>query len=543
MLHTKADYIDCLKKIISPLKDYYTPGKAGLKCGHTGAYYGETGAMLEGFSRVLWGLAPLWGGGYDCEGFNEIYIQGIINGTDPKHSEYWGEITDKDQKMVETAAIGLALILAPEKIWEPLNDKQKENLYNWLWQMNSAICGENNWKFFAVLVNLGLKNIGVSYSEETIKANLASIDSFYISNGWYHDGCRDQADYYIPFAIHFYGLIYAKVMENDDPETSRKFKERAMIFAKDFIYWFAEDGSALAFGRSLTYRFAQCCFWCACVFAGIEPFPMGVMKGIISRNLEWWLSHPIMDGGNVLSIGYAYPNLIMSEQYNSYGSPYWALKTFLILALDDEHEFFKAEALPLPKLESLRVIPEAYMTIQRHNGYVVALTAGQWTTWEPAHCECKYSKFAYSSKYAFNVPRCYFNIGQASPDSMLAFEIDGSIYVRRKCLEYEIRKDGTVYSKWSPLKGIEVESEIIPKEGGHIRKHTVLCEEECIAYDCAFATPAIGDGNISGNGEKMSIKCNPNTNLINPRTSMQAVKYLFPKGKTTVETVVDYPIG
>jgi len=542
VLHTKEDYINCLESIISPLKNFYTSGFAGLKCGSTGASYGETAALLEGFSRVLWGLAPLWGGGHDCEGFSAIYLQGIINGTDPAHSEYWGEYGDSDQRMVETAAIGLALILAPEKIWNPLTDVQKKNLCSWLWQMNHRTCGENNWKFFAILVNLGLKNVGASYSKETIKANLESINSYYVSNGWYHDGRRDQADYYIAFAIHFYSLIYAKVMERDDPETSRLFKERSMVFAKDFIYWFAEDGSALAFGRSLTYRFAQCCFWSACVFAGIEPFPMGVMKGIIARNLEWWLSHPIMDGGNVLTIGYAYPNLLMSEQYNCFGSPYWALKSFLILALDDNHEFFQTEALPLPKLETLKVIPEAYMTIQRHNGYPVALTAGQWAVWGPAHCECKYSKFAYSSKYAFNVPRSYFNLEQASPDSMLAFEVNGMIYVRRKCLDYNIREDGTVYSKWSPSKGIEVETEIVPKDGGHIRKHIVVCEEETIAYDCAFSTPGQDEGSIYGNGEKMFIKCIPNTNLIHPNTNMQAVKYVFPKGKTIVETVVDYPM-
>lgn len=543
MLHTKADYIDCLKKIVSPLKVYYTPGYAGLKCGHTGAYYDETGAMLEGFSRVLWGLAPLWGGGHDCEGFDEIYLKGITNGTDPSHSEYWGEIGDFDQKMVETAAIGLTLILAPEKIWEPLTDNQKENLHNWLLQMNKAKCGDNNWKFFALLVNLGLKNIGVSYSKETIENSLSSIDSYYISNGWYHDGRRDQADYYIAFAIHFYGLIYAKVMENEDPETSEKFKERAMKFAQDFIYWFAEDGSALAFGRSLTYRFAQCCFWSACVFAGIEPFPMGIMKGIISRNLEWWLSQPIMDNGNVLSIGYAYQNLIMSEQYNSYGSPYWALKTFLILALEDDHEFFKTEALPLPELESIRVIPEAYMTVQRSRGHVFAITAGQWATWGPAHCECKYSKFAYSSRYAFNVPRSYFNIEQASPDSMLAFEIDGMIYVRRKCDEYKIEEDGTVYSKWSPNKGVVVETKVIPKDNGHIRKHSIISNTECIAYDCAFATPSQNEDDISGIGEKIVFPCNPNTNLINPRTQMKAIKYEIPKGKITIETIVDYPFN
>lgn len=38
-----------------------------------------------------------------------------------------------------------------------------------------------------------------------------------------------------------------------------------MEFAKQFIYWFDEEGEAIPFGRSLTYRFSQVSFLvCAC---------------------------------------------------------------------------------------------------------------------------------------------------------------------------------------------------------------------------------------------------------------------------------------
>lgn len=540
MLNSKKDYIECLKKIIEPVKGFYTSGSAGIKCGYFGAHYDEGAELLEGFARILWGLAPLWAGGEDADGFDEIYLQGIINGTDPSHDEYWGEIQNHDQRMVETASIGLALVLAPHKVWEPLDEKQKENLHKWLLQMNDHTCCDNNWNLFVVLVNLGLKNVGVSYSKEAIEYGISRADSFYVGNGWYHDGITDQADYYISFAIHFYTLIYAKVMEKDDPEGSKKFKERSTLFAKDFIYWFAENGSALAFGRSLTYRFAQCCFWSACIFAGIKPFPLGVMKGIISRHIEWWLSQPIFDNAGILSVGYAYPNLIMSEQYNAGGSPYWALKFFLFLALPEDHEFFKAEILPLPELDDMRVIPEAYMTIQRFKGDVYALTSGQWATWGPVHVEAKYSKFLYSSKYAFSVPRSYFNIRQAASDNALAFEVDGFIYVRRTCEEHHTREDGTIYSKWVPIKGISVETELIPTKGGHIRKHTILSDRDCIAYDSSYAYADKYTGSIEGDGENITIACDANTNLMAPRTKMSAMKYVISEGKTIIETKINY---
>lgn len=540
MLNTKKDFQNCLNKIIQPVKKCYTPGYAGLNCGATGVFYGSDIALMEGFARILWGLAPFWCGGGEDNEFQKIYLQGIINGTDPEHTEYWGEIGEVDQRIVETAAIGLALILAPDKIWNPLTQEQKKNFYNWLNKVNYVAPSDNNWNFFPVMVNLGFKTVGMPYSKDVLERSILRYESFYRGDGWYDDGNTDQTDYYIAFAMHFYTLIYARVMEKDDPERSRIYKERACNFARDFIYFFADDGSALAFGRSMTYRFAQCCFWSACVYAGIEPFPLGVMKGIISRNIEWWLSKPIFDNGGILTIGYSYPNLCMSEEYNASGSPYWALKSFLILALEEDHPFFKSEILPLPELKTVYVIKNAHMTIQRINGYVTALTAGQWASWNPLHVAEKYSKFAYSSKYAYSVPRSYYCLDDAGSDSMLVLVKNNMCYVRRKCIEYHLRDDGSVYSKWSPLDDVIVETIITPTQIGHIRTHTVSCNGTYIAYDCSFAAPD-DCGEISGSGETVLFDCGPNTNLMNPETKLKAVKYEFKKGITTVKTEVVYP--
>ena len=540
MLNTKKDFQECLTGMIEPLKKFYSTGKAAMKCGATGVQYGEETALLEAFARPLWGLAPLWAGNGDIEDFKQIYLEGMINGTDPEHREYWGRLKDQEQKLVETAPIGLLLILAPNTIWDFLTDKQKNNVIEWLYEINHVQCTYNNWCFFPVLVNLGLKSVGAKYDKEVIKKSLESIDSYYVGNGWYTDGKTNQIDHYIGFAFHFYGLIYAKVMEKDDPEHSRIFKDRAMLFAKDFIYWFADDGAALPFGRSLTYRFAQCCFWSACVFADIEPFPMGVMKGIISRCIEYWMNLPIFDNGGVLTIGYAYPNLNMSEGYNAFGSPYWALKSFLVLALKEDHEFFKIKPAPLPQLEALHVIKEANMVIQRIGGYVTALTAGQWVEWEPVHTAEKYSKFAYSTKYGFSVPRSYHGIANADTDSMLTFVKDGVCLVRRKCDEYDIGDDGMIYSKWQPCCGILVETYISPTEKGHIRKHIIHSKEKCVAFDCAFATPN-DEGDLMGDGEKTEIICTPNTNLIHNLTKIKAIRYEINTGENIIETVVVYP--
>lgn len=49
---------------------------------------------------------------------------------------------------------------------------------------------------------------------------------------------------------------------------------------------------------------------------------------MILRHLRWWQKQPIFDRDGILTLGFAYPNLAMCEDYNSPGSPYWALKVF-----------------------------------------------------------------------------------------------------------------------------------------------------------------------------------------------------------------------
>ena len=157
-----------------------------------------------------------------------------------------------------------------------------------------------------MLVNVALMKLGRKYDAGKLEKYLQGVEEFYLGDGWYQDGDSGQKDYYVSFAIHFYCLFYARVMGEEDPERCRIYKERAMLFGKTFIYWFDEDGAALPFGRSLTYRFAQVSFWSACLMAGVYPYPVEVIKGLIVRHMQDWLKKPVFDRDHILTIGYAY---------------------------------------------------------------------------------------------------------------------------------------------------------------------------------------------------------------------------------------------
>ena len=394
-LSSKQDFQALMHLFLDPLKSCYSAGRARLHLGETGVTYGQAAIELEAFSRPLWALVPFWAGGGSDPAFEEIYRRGLAAGADPQNPEYWGECGDYDQCFVEMAAIACGLLTVPEKLWDPLSDTEKQNLARWLDQINHHQIPECNWQFFMILVNLALKKCGMPYDPDNMARGLARIDSYYSGDGWSTDGASPQKDYYIPWAIQYYGVLYSKFAADTDPERAALYRGRAELFAQQFIYWFDQNGAALPYGRSLTYRFAQNCFWAACVWAGLEPFPLGVMKGLIVRNFNWWLEQKMFDRDGILTIGYCYPQMYMAERYNAPGSPYWGMKSFILLALPDDHPFWQAEALPLPELDAVKPMPHANMLVARSGGRVTAYAAGVNEGHGHGQFPEKYAKFAY----------------------------------------------------------------------------------------------------------------------------------------------------
>ena len=564
-LNTKSDFTALARKILDPLLPLYSAGGARLHLGDTGAVYPAGTIEMEAFSRPLWALGPLWAGGGSGEDFLAVYQKGLANGTDPESPEYWGDPKDCDQLFVEMAALACAILETPEKVWQPLTDAQKANLAKWLDTINHHELPGCNWLLFRVLVDLALDSVHMPCDMQRAAADMAEVDKWYVGDGWYSDGPADikpQKDYYNPWAIQYYTVLYSVFAAKRDPARAALYRERATMFGRQFAQWFDANGAALPFGRSLTYRIGQSAFYSACIWAGLEPLPLPVMKGIIVRNLNWWLQRPIFDRDGVLTIGYGYPQMYMAEQYNAPGSPYWGLKVFLLLALPDDHPFWSAAAAPLPAelaAPGVAAQPSADLLLQR-------LPDGQLNAYSPARYEKgdhgqfveKYGKFVYSTRFGFSASRSYVQLEQAAPDSMLAFVIDGWTFVRRHSDSFVLMGD-RMLSQWSPFPGIHVTTELIPTAWGHIRNHTVESTIACTAYDCGFAVPkyaaefstaASGSSASAQNafcsctvqstaGQGIVIQAFPNTNLYDPNTVIPAMKYEIPVGTTNLTTTVE----
>lgn len=278
-------------------------------------------------------------------------------------------------------------------------------------------------------------------------------------------------------------------------------------------------GAAIPFGRSLTYRFSCGAFFAALAVSPIPDMPWqlsrpGQVKGFLLRHLRWWASrsNDIFHSDGTLNIGWLYPlvklgfcefpgqrsylccrNMFMCEDYNSPQSPYWCLKTLIAVSLAQDDEFWSAEEEEYPYLLEAQLVPAPRQILSNHpvGNHHFCLSPAQFVAWPMKATQAKYSKFEYSSTFAFSVPTGPL-IQQIAPDCTLALSRDGAETwaVKWKCSEPTF-PDVSVKTKagisqvqaasvrWHPWgdRGVEVYTTLIPPTNRwpdwHIRVHRV----------------------------------------------------------------------
>ncbi|KAF2014364.1 hypothetical protein BU24DRAFT_463160 [Aaosphaeria arxii CBS 175.79] len=516
---TRTDVLRAALALLKPLEQYKSQDRARIRIATaTGAGFSETSAQLEGFARPLWVVADLLrfrSVDPDAELIRaasinlDDWIDGLKVGTDPNSAEYWGDLSGVDQRMVEMESIAYTLLLNPETLSFADDPVAQSNVVKWLRSINDHPMPQNNWLWFRIFVNLALvRTLGVPMSEvkEHIDAALATLDSFYIGEGWSSDGlwgdARKQVDYYSgSFAIQFAQLLFVRFAPDYDQARTARYKKEAGQFAEVYWRYFHENGAAIPFGRSLTYRFAFAAFWAAAAVAEVDlPSPvsnLGTVKGMLLRHLRWWTRHPhIFNTDGTLNIGFCYPNMHMSENYNSPQSVFWCLKSFVVLGLPDTHPFWTSKEEPHPLDADSRnnsLAPVAVLRPPRHilcntPEHHFLLSSGQSTRNRFKAREAKYAKFAYSSTFGFSVPSGPL-LEQQAPDSTLTVSLPDEDILKVRWAPTdsqwgEVRVGDetvpTMTSTWTPLQslGLDITTTLISPvnrwPGWHIRVHKII---------------------------------------------------------------------
>ena len=420
--------------------------------------------------------------------------------------------------MVEQAAIGLAMAFCPEQVWEPLSAAVRDRLVSWLHGIFTYDPNPNNWQFFRVLVALGLERVGAGFDSSKVTASLDLLDSYRVGRHWYVDGALRNVDYYVPFAFRTYGLMYAAA--NDlglgDDARAVAYRERAATFASDVQHWFAPDGAAVPFGRSLTYRYAMSSFWGALARADVESeLSWGRVRGLAMRHLHSWADKAISDRDGVLSIGFTYDNRRLAETYSSAGSPYWCMKAFGGLAAPADHPFWTADEEPLTPLAWPVTIVDAGQVISRDDAHAVILPAHRAVAANfPEQAAAKYRKFAYSSAFGFSgdVPDMF---GSVHTDSMLALtDSDGDRRVRLGVDSAGV-ENAMAWSTWHPWPDVRVDTVCWAIDAlSHGRVHRIRTARELSAIESGFAIGLDSPGDlIAGAGSTSGHRAMLNTSL------------------------------
>lgn len=243
-------------------------------------------------------------------------------------------------------------------------------------------------------------------------------------------------------------------------------------------------------------------FWSALAFADLElpaPLTWGVVKGVLLRNLRWWTQQESMlTPQGTLSIGYCYPNQFLSENYNSPGSPYWFMLSFVALACTEDHPFWEAKEEPFPteSIPSVVVLKEPKHILVREGGHTFLLSSGQQCHYPMRAAESKYGKFAYSSAFGYSVPTGGYFVEAMGGDNTIALsDDDGETWkVRRVALDVRIDvRNGTptLRSVWKPWKGVLVKTILIPpgeeNPNWHLRAHHITTDRDLKLSEGAFA--------------------------------------------------------
>ncbi|RYV52156.1 DUF2264 domain-containing protein [Pengzhenrongella frigida] len=339
--------------MLTAVRPYASAGHARITLPGPEGGYGRAVDGLEGFARtfLLAGFRLAGERGADPGHLAQWYAEGLAAGTDPSSPDRWVRLDEHPQAKVEAASIALVLDLTRPWIWDRLTPLVQQQVIDYL----APAVGDDtypriNWVWFRLVVQTFLRSVGGPWSAGEMAEDLATHDSFRRPGGWMADGSERSYDHYVGWALHLYPALWARMAGAEDLAAPRRASDTAQLdrFLTDAIQLVGADGSPLIQGRSLAYRFAAAApFWVGAI-AEVPSLSPGLLRRAASGIMGHFADHGALDERGLLTLGWhgSWPRL--AQSYSGPGSPYWASKGMLGLALPADHPVWTAAEEPLP---------------------------------------------------------------------------------------------------------------------------------------------------------------------------------------------------
>ena len=349
--------------MLAAVRPYASAGHARITLPGTEGGYGRAVDGLEGFARtfLLAGFRLAGEGGDDPDNLAEWYARGIAAGTDPASPDRWVRLDEHGQAKVEAASLALILDMTRPWIWDRLTPQVQQHVIDYLSPaVGDSTYPRTNWLWFRLVVQTFLRSVGGPWSADDMAEDLALHDSFRRPDGWLTDGDERSYDHYVGWALHLYPVLWARMAGAEELAAPRRARDTAHLdrFLQDAVALVGADGSPLIEGRSLTYRFAAAApFWVGAM-AEVPSLSPGQLRRAASGIVGHFAQNGSFDERGLLPLGWfgSWPRL--AQSYSGPGSPYWAAKGMLGLALPADHPVWTAqeEALPLERADTLLAV-------------------------------------------------------------------------------------------------------------------------------------------------------------------------------------------
>lgn len=354
---TRTDFTALADRMLLGARRHASPSHSLVTPPGAPGGYGTAVDGLEGFARtfLLAGFRVAGEQGSDPLNLLERYAQGLAAGADPASAERWVTPYEHPQAKVEAASIALILDLTRPYLWDRLDDRVREQLVTYFAQVVADPTYPNtNWVWFRIVVEQFLASVGGPWSRTDMESDLAAHDAFVRADGWYCDGEERNYDHYCGWALHLYPILWSRMSGADEYAASRlpAYKAHLDRFLLDALRLTGASGSPLIQGRSLTYRFAAAApFWVGAM-AGTEAVDPGLLRRAAAGIVKHFADHGAPDAQDLLTIGWFHPWRRLAQRYSGPGSPYWAAKGLLGLALPADHPVWTSPEKPLPVEEA-----------------------------------------------------------------------------------------------------------------------------------------------------------------------------------------------
>jgi len=353
-MNERAYWIQAITQLAEPVLGNLADGTlhANMPVETTGGTDRKLYSHLEAFGRLLAGLAPWLALQEDESRFLLGQTQSALDSvTDPDSPDYCN-FTHGAQPLVDAAFLAQGILRAPSVLWDPLEDRVKQNILTALRNTRRIVPAPCNWILFSAIIEAALFRFGSKdWDGMRIAYALRQHEQWYKGDGCYGDGEWFHMDYYNSFVIQpmlvdVVRTIGAVVKEAGDAE--EKILARSCRYAGILERLISPDGTFPPLGRSLTYRFGvmQTLAQMALLHRLPDEVRPSQVREALSALLRRFMESPsLFDCHGWLRLGLGGHQPGLAEPYISTGSLYLFSTGFLPLGLPPTDPFWSDPTL------------------------------------------------------------------------------------------------------------------------------------------------------------------------------------------------------